>query len=153
MPHTICNGLFRWVCPSMRQLGPRGSAGYISIISPVTIASSDSRIPILRCLSRSVWVKEILYLLFLTFSLMSSISILELQYMGIQSPDIMADSADLKQMLVRSSDKPAQGGNATGRCIISASAVRRTFASAPFCPHSHPQQNQRQQADHGHLLD
>jgi hypothetical protein len=100
MPHTICNGPFCWVRPSIRQLGPRGSVGYLSIISPANIASSNSRIWIFRCLSRSVWVKEILYLLFLTFSLMSLISILERQSTGIWSPDIMADSASLKQMLV-----------------------------------------------------
>ena len=39
-------------------------------------------------------------MLFLTFSLMSSISILEQQFMGIQSPDIIADSTDTKQMLL-----------------------------------------------------
>jgi len=66
----------------------------------VNIASSNSRISIFRCLSRSVWVKEILYLLFLTFSLMLLISILEHQFVGIQSADIMADFVDAKQMLL-----------------------------------------------------
>ena len=45
-------------------------------------------------------MKEILYSLVLTFSLMALISILEHQFMGIQFPDIMADSIDAKQMLV-----------------------------------------------------
>jgi hypothetical protein len=72
----------------------------------VNIASSNSRISIFRCLSRSVWVKEILYLLFLTFSLMSLISILEHQFMGMQSPDIMADSIEAKQMLFTLDGKP-----------------------------------------------
>jgi hypothetical protein len=44
-------------------------------------------------------------LLFPTFFLMSLISILEHQFMGIQSPDIMADSADTKQMLVTSNSE------------------------------------------------
>jgi len=47
-----------------------------------------------------VWVKEILYLLFLTFSLISLISILEHRFVGIQSPEIMADSTEAKQVLV-----------------------------------------------------
>jgi hypothetical protein len=41
----------------------------------------------------------------LTFSLMSLISILEHQFIGIQSSDNMADSADAKQMLLTVDNK------------------------------------------------
>jgi len=43
-------------------------------------------------------------------------SFINLEFMGIQSPDIMADSVDTKQMFVVLDNKPTQRGSILAFC-------------------------------------
>jgi len=45
-------------------------------------------------------------------------SFIDLEFVGIQSPDIMADYADTKQMLVVLDNKPAQRGSILAFCYV-----------------------------------